>query len=153
MSIDLLLEKWLGTVRTFTPPAGDYEIFVNPSKSEYRDLMMDDGIRYTIDFRDKKIYVTSANVIHQDLWNVIPNLPDFDKYWSSYDGYRDMIYTGDFDGLRHSSDALFGPIHRPEELENLLKQDWKWVNRILPRGNDIPKIIKKQMDTLYRNGY
>jgi hypothetical protein len=130
-----LNEKYFGTVRTFTPPAGDYEIFVNPSKKEMREATDEDGgYRYIIDFKRKKVWMWNANAIHMDIFNVVDEIkPDDDLA---------LLFTGDFDGKKYNSDTL--NMYDEKDAKALLNQDWKWVDRYLD-AKAIQYMIKKQM--------
>lgn len=136
-----LNEKYFGTMRTFSGyNSGDYDIFINPSKKEIKEAIGDSaGYRYTIDFKNKKVYVFSANAVHADLFNVIDELPTYFMYWNG-DRTHSFIFTGAVEkGNAHYSDAL--AIYAGDDLRALLEQDWKWVNKYL----DV-KAIRKMIE-------
>ena len=108
----------------------NYEVFVNPTKKEIKDAIGDsDGYRYTIDFKHKKVYVFSADAVHEDLFNMVDELPSYFMYWNG-DRTHSFIFTGAVErGNVHYSDAIL--VYAGDDLRALLDQDWKWVSKYL----------------------
>ena len=137
-----LNERFLNTVRIKSGfNAGDYDVFVNPSKKERQEVLsVGGGYRYIIDFLKKKVYVFTTETYHQMIMDDVPDLPSFNSFWQNGQ-HHDRIFTGDWSG-RHNSDALFAPIYTNEEMRDFLEQDWKWVSRYIDDLAGLIKMIK-----------
>ena len=140
-----LKEKYLNTISTSGWRAGDYEVFLNPTSKERRELIKAAdyrGYRYLIDFKQKKVYIVSSETFHMELMNELPELPDFDSFWKQ-GKHHDRIFTGDYSG-RHNSDALYSIYTNPEKRA-LLDLDWSWAKRYLDDIDDIRSMIKADL--------
>jgi hypothetical protein len=138
-----LNEKYVNTLSIKGFGAGDYEVFVNPTSKERKEVTVASdyrGYRYLLDFKQKKVYIVSSETFHEELMNRTPELPNFNEFWHQ-GKHHDRIFTGDFSG-RHSSDALYAPIYTNQELRELLKQDWNWAKRYIDDFSGLIKMIK-----------
>lgn len=134
--IDQLVEKYLNAIKSPTT-SGTYEIFVNPTKKEMKEVDDGGGYRYVIDHKNKKFYVFSALTFHKNMMNATPELPNFDDYWYKLKSVE-YIYTGDAYKNAHGSDAMskFGGQSLfsqkvSDKLKVLLNQDWSWLSKYL----------------------
>jgi len=65
MKLKELLEEWKASVKYSSKKS--YDIFVNPDSKELRDLgrsEKENYIRYIIDFKKKKLYIFSSELVH-----------------------------------------------------------------------------------------
>jgi hypothetical protein len=82
--IELLLEKFL---TAYQGPWGDeyFEIFVNPTKREMKDIQdKHRNIRFIADSKKRKVYVFSTNSLHRRTWDehIAPETGDSRKMYS-----------------------------------------------------------------------
>lgn len=88
---------------------GDYyEIYINPTSDEIAEL--GDNYRVVIDTKDKKVYVTDSELLHQDMVKVIKTegeLQDFNytMYWKFGKGV-DRFITMDIGETGYYVDSL-----------------------------------------------
>lgn len=132
------------------------ELFVNPSRSELTDLKdaSPGGYRFVVDTKYKKIYMVSSEILHEDLFEIKPNLlPNFDfaDYYTK--GLNtDRVFTGSGEwGKKIISDSwsIHGDIQRyagndktVKKMTKLYNTDMTWINRYIPQ-KDIKEIIDK----------
>ena len=65
MKLKEFLEEYLKTVKSPYHWGKKYiEVFVNPTTKEIREFKTE-GVRFIIDFKEKKIYVFEASTIHE----------------------------------------------------------------------------------------
>lgn len=141
MNVDLLLEKYLNTIRQSKYNIGDYEVFINPTRRELIEVSEGGyGYRFLFDFKNKKSYAISTNAFHMTLMNELSELPDFDSFW--YNGKHPYILTGDVNIVRQepSSDALYADVYKRFQVQEMLDMDWSWIPKSFP--------IKKIQDML-----
>ena len=149
-----LNEKYMTAVKY----AGDtYEVFVNPSKKELREL---DSIRGLIDTKTKKLYVWSAHINHHNMVNnnkMIQRdtgLTDFRKYWKEGD-QLDHIFTFDTEGeLDYVNSDNIDYIAREvttekalDDMNTLYDADWSFMKKYT-NPNMIKKLIGNAIDVL-----
>jgi hypothetical protein len=143
-----LNEKYYNTIvlNKSTPAlSGQFEVFVNPSKKELKEVTDEDGYRFTIDFRTQKVYVQGALSFHEDLFNSTPDLPKHKHYWYGDFRLHTQIFTGNFArGTMIDSDVLGR--YKKQEIIDLLEQDWSWVKRFLPADKIIDMLEKRIKD-------
>ena len=139
-----LKEKYLNT---FHQDYGneDFEVFINPSKKELRELVnQEGGFRFLIDFKNKKFYAFSSRMFHDTVISKLPNLPNWIEFWKKGVGLE-YIYTGAKAGDRYESDAMirFGAESYKYEgkLKQLSEQDWRWTGSFIDA-----KAVKKTVD-------
>ena len=111
-----------------------YEVFVNPSLKEMREVDSISGFRFMADDRNKKVYVWDAYAaLHEEAWEQIKNgrlkndvykgyiLPGY----SSFEGTKP--YMDEADG-----DNYFENYMEDEDIDmvSVLKK-WKWVNKYI----------------------
>jgi len=97
MKLKDFFEEWKATIKFLGEV---YEIFVNPTRKDLRDIKIaSDVARYIIDFEKKKLYVFSAELMHIAVAKELGIPYDFNKKIKGYkfgEGYikDDMIiYT------------------------------------------------------------
>lgn len=116
-----------------------YEIFVNPTKEEVRDL--GDSYRVIIDAKEKRIYVTDSDLLHYDMARIIKGEGylsgfNYDDYWKRGKGV-DRIITMNIDGMEYYSDSLTDIILKTRDTEQgdeiksqidlLVNGDFSWI--------------------------
>jgi hypothetical protein len=137
-----LNEKWLDDVQEY---GSTYEVFMNPSRKEIRQLDKSGGYRFIVNHKKKEVYMVSANSYHSTMWDEseVRNRIGF-----SYDSYSynakgfDYIYCGDgITNGRYGSDTMetLGTNY-PNQLEKLANQDWSWVKKYLNTDEIISNI-------------
>lgn len=154
--IDLLLEKYIGNIRLDSYSKGDFDVFVNPSKRDIRDIEQqsfnNNGFRFIVDFKKKDVYAWSVGVIHRDI------IRQFRKYWNSLD-YQDYMsdakgidryFTGHVESGNVQSDIWRGFEWRlqmgadPDFIDDLITMknyDKSWLKKFDINPKDVQKLI------------
>ncbi len=130
IDIQYLVEKYLNSISGYDD---DYEVFVNPSKRDIRDIMDKSGYgyRFLINFRDKKFYAFSANTYHQVFFDYLSKqerLPEWTPYWQMGKG-NDYLFSGHTDSGGRVDTDYFMQKRTEENLTKLLNQDWTWAKK------------------------
>jgi len=113
-----------------------FEIFINPSKKEIKEVSnySGRGYRFIIDFKQKKFYVWADVIFHEVVMDFMKEqgnkqIPDFQQYW--YKGkMNDTIFTGSSDVYGYHSDHMY-TLKKNGDLEKLLKLDMSWLSRYI----------------------
>jgi len=125
--IDILLEKFL----TAWDVKGHYEeIFINPSKGEFRELMKasKDSVGVICDRKNKKMYAFNRDrQIHQQVWKKIA--PDNRKLYET-----DELLTSEYSKYdnkwNYGSQSLF--TDDIEILRGVIHADWSFFKKWIP---------------------
>lgn len=127
-----LTEKWVKSFKDRDPfgkPQDNIiEVFVNPTKKEFRDASDNAGfdiqkgkyVRFFADMKRKQVFVWNPNSIHLDTWRVIGDSRNFEDE-TLLSGIAEMkggkwAFTDSDEGVRR----------------NLMKfdvEEWEWANK------------------------
>lgn len=124
--IRTLRERWKGTIVAKDPNFGvdrTYEIFLNPTSSELRDIEQDsvysyEGVRFLADPKEKYVYVWSSSVLHHTVFEKLGLSDDHarKKQWAGFGEInRGVIYPDDY--LVEGA-SLAEELRISQELEN-----------------------------------
>lgn len=110
------------------------EVFVNPSKKEFREAAQTAGaVRFYADDLNKKVYIWDAIALnHYDAWDYFPGGVKKGRVYD--DGSLlagQAIVRGntiEFDG---SDNIVFGR-DAPDRVRDTLTRDWSWVDKYIP---------------------
>ena len=92
------------------------------------------GYRFVINFKTKKFYIFNSETYHHEFWMGLAaqeRLPSWSDFWNRKIA-NDYIFTGHVDvGNNRVDTDFFLPNRNVEDLEKLLDQDWKWVDKYI----------------------
>lgn len=119
---------------------GEYhEIYINPTNSEIKEL--GDNYRAIIDIKNKNIYVTDSEMLHNDMVKTLKQdgyLQDFNytRYWNFGDN-TDRFITLTIDDMGYDSDSLTDILLKvrgsskeeqiKSNMEELVNSDFSWI--------------------------
>lgn len=131
-----LKEKWQFTYKP-EYSINPVEVFANPSKSDYRDVLEPDSkfFRFVADPKKKVFYIFSVDALHSD---VIAKLTGNKKsYGIMYGGIG--RYMG---GKAKMTLGAAWSMHTPKEKEEMKKIDWKWLGRWIANWQEVVDDIR-----------
>jgi hypothetical protein len=125
----------------------DYEVFVNPSSKELKELQGTSryGVRFLINFKTKEIFFFSGDMLHKTFMDNSPDCPRYREYTMSGKGL-DYIFTGTMLSNSYESDNInyfYQENKYKKELKLLLAQDWSWLSKWI-NVQEVQKLIVVQ---------
>jgi hypothetical protein len=145
---------------------GQYDMFVNPTKKELREIESQSfqgyGFRFMADFKEKKIYMWSNEVVHQEMieknQSLFPQII-WKEYWHNADE-ADRYISGHIDSGQIKSDVWrsFGSRFKAAKGDgtriglqrapfyNMEMNDFKWLSKYID-----PKETKKLVTDITRH--
>jgi len=139
-----LTEKWKKSFKSIRVASGIVEVFVNPSKSEFRDAAGSnkwDGlrgkwVRFYADLENRLVYVWHPEIIHSEVWKRIGDSRNYSD---------DTLMSG-------VAENVGGKWTLTETDEGIAKnlygydvRDWEWVNKCINVTKKL-KEVQKQLD-------
>jgi hypothetical protein len=134
------------------------EMFVNPTPKEWRDINVNHNVRWVADMDNQKLYAWNGELgIHSPvLQKFKPKHPElkltYSDDWVKHVGYLGSWIAGNTERNTHENidtyDWIQGLMYgmkpgKPrdtirqeciDELEELLKKDFNWINKYGPKG-------------------
>jgi hypothetical protein len=128
-----------------------FEIFVNPSKKELKEVIAfsGHGYRFFIDFKKKNFYAWSDVLFHEPAMGKIKELdssiPTFHAYWYKFKGSGDY-FTGSSTGREVYSDYI-QTVEDMQTGQQYLDHDWSFLKRYLSPSEfqDLYNMIEEQI--------
>jgi hypothetical protein len=137
-----ILEEYLTLLRQ-----GDtgYTIFVNPDRSELREL--GDDVRFIADAKKKKVYVWNAEILHDEIAEFLHlGVADPKKFWgvATRRGQKYIVNKSDtlvYLSYIHITPRFSSSVTSGHLLE-FLSQEWTWLDRYIEATPFILAIAK-----------
>jgi hypothetical protein len=122
-----------------------FEVFVNPSVKEIKQLDKMDGVRFTAILKDKKVYVWDSYVaIHNDVWDMETGKGRNFNSASCEDAlHGECEFKGGKYVMNFSDEIHYQlGIGKRFYIRDIIK-DFKWVNRYINIEDYLKKIMKE----------
>lgn len=155
--LDRLQEKWYK--ETISSHNNDYrEIFINPSINDILDIekyggtrsdrLRTNDVRFIADISKKNVYVTSADVFHNDIINEVSELRGFPNDYFS--GMGEIRKSGSIH-ITDISDYLLDFEHKDDLIKQfrlILEGKYDWMERYHFELGNIKIMASDYLDSL-----
>ena len=129
----LLNEKYFGRVDK-KYGEGSFEVFVNPSTKELKEVDNGDGVRFTADSKSKRVYVWDADkAIHNSVWDEESSISkgrDFNSASCDEVLHGTCELKGGKFHMDYSDEMEYQESRKDFDVESLLKT-FNWVNKYI----------------------
>jgi len=121
-----------------------FEVFVNPSVKEMKQVDEMDGVRFTADNKDKKVYVWDSFVaIHNDVWDLETGKGrNFNRESCETVLHGECELKGGKYVMNFSDEIHYQMDNKTFYIRDIIK-DFKWVNRYINIEDYLKKIMKE----------
>jgi len=144
------------------------EIFINPSKRDFKEMDARYGYRFFIDFRKKNIYMFNSDTYHREVigtsgkyykLNKELNL-NWESYWNGTADSIEYVIMGDCnmnmsnvnsDSLMELADSWYD--RSLEKVQTLTTHDYNWLSKYGFNPKEVKGMVEEYLDTMMENKY